>query len=148
MEQLSLEAVDTLEVLKLEDQATLPTRAHPDDAGLDLYGMEEIVLAPRAGVTARTGIAMALPKGHVGMIADRSSLGKRGVKTAGGIVDAGYRGEIKVLLWNLTDQEIRLEAGDRIAQMLILPIQTPAVAGVSELDSTRRGDGGFGSTGR
>ena len=96
----------------------------------------------------RTGIALALPSGHVGMIADRSSLAKKGVKTSGGVIDAGYRGEIQVVVWNLSKEEIRLSRGERIAQLLIFPIATPAVQEVQELDSTVRGTGGFGSTGK
>ena len=138
----------SLEVLRVSPEAVLPTRAHAGDAGMDLYGLEDVILGARQGKMARTGIAMAIPHGFVGMIADRSSLGKKGVKTAGGIVDAGYRGEVQVILWNLTDMEIRLEKGERIAQMLIYPIATPAVVEVKSLDETKRGAGGFGSTGK
>lgn len=140
-----------LEVLRVSPEATLPTRAHADDAGMDLYGLEDVILGPGQGKMARTGIAMAIPAGFVGMIADRSSLGKKGVKTAGGIVDAGYRGEVQVILWNLTETEIRLGRGERIAQMLIIPIATPAILEVptaDKLGSTTRGAGGFGSTGK
>ena len=138
----------SLEVLRVSPEAVLPTRAHAGDAGMDLYGLEDVILGARQGKMARTGIAMAIPHGFVGMIADRSSLGKKGVKTAGGIVDAGYRGEVQVILWNLTDTEIRLAKGERIAQMLIYPIAAPAVVEVKSLDETKRGAGGFGSTGK
>ncbi len=134
--------------LKLAPDAVLPTRAHWDDAGLDLYGLEDAILLPQGGKLLRTGIALALPVGHVGMIADRSSLAKKGVKTSGGVIDAGYRGEIQVVVWNLSKEEIRLSRGERIAQLLIFPIATPAVQEVQELDSTVRGTGGFGSTGK
>ncbi len=128
--------------------ATLPTRAHADDAGMDLYGLEDAILAPGEGKLLRTGIAMAIEPGFVGMIADRSSMAKKGVKTAGGIIDAGYRGEVQVVLWNISRSEVRVTRGDRIAQMLLLPIATPAVREVSSLDETTRGTGGFGSSGR
>jgi dUTP pyrophosphatase len=82
------------------------------------------------------------------MIADRSSMAKKGLKTAGGIIDAGYRGEIQVVLWNLSREEALVKKGERLAQMLILPIATPAVLEVKELGQTSRGEGGFGSTGR
>ena len=134
--------------LKLFPEATLPTRAHPDDAGLDLYGLEDAVLLPQSGKALRTGIAIALPVGHVGLVADRSSLAKKGLKTAGGVIDAGYRGEIQVVLWNISKEEIRISRGERIAQLMILPIATPAVLEVTELDSTDRGAKGFGSTGK
>lgn len=133
---------------KLLPDAILPTRAHPDDAGLDIYSVEEVVVESGQGRMVSTGVAVALPEGHVGMIADRSSLAKKGLKTAGGIIDAGYRGEIKIVLWNISDQPLRLARGERIAQMLILPIATPTPCEVETLDSTARGQGGFGSTGK
>src|SRR4029079_9855368 len=121
-------------VRKLDPRATLPTRAHPDDAGLDLYCLEDVSFEPGAGAVARTGVAVALPAGHVGLIADRSSLAKRGLKTAGGVIDAGFRGEIQIVLWNLSREEIHLRRGERTAQLLILPIATPAVVEVAALD--------------
>ncbi len=132
---------------KIHPEATLPTRAHPDDAGLDLYALEEVIIAPREGKMARSGIAVALPAHTVGLICDRSSMAKKGIKTAGGVIDAGYRGEIQVVFWNLSQQEVRIARGDRMAQMLILTIQTPAVREVKDLNPTSRGAGGFGSTG-
>ncbi len=138
----------TLPVKRVAEEAILPTRAHPDDAGLDLYALEDALIAPQAGRLVRTGIAAELPQGHVGMIADRSSMAKKGLKTAGGIIDAGYRGEIQVVLWNLSREEALVKKGERLAQMLILPIATPAVLEVKELGQTSRGEGGFGSTGR
>ena len=82
------------------------------------------------------------------MIADRSSLASRGLKTAGGVIDAGYRGEVQVVLWNLSREAITLRPGDRIAQMLLLPVGLAAVREVSELSDSSRGAGGFGSSGR
>lgn len=140
--------MENLEIQRLDHQAVLPTRAHPDDAGLDLYSLEDVALSSRGGSVARTGVAMAIPRGHVGMVADRSSLGKKGVKTAGGVIDAGYRGEIQIVLWNLTSEAIHLKKGERIAQLLIYPIATPAVREVTQLDATSRGERGFGSTGK
>lgn len=140
--------MDDLRTLKLVPNAILPTRAHPDDAGLDLYALEPVALEPGQGGVAATGIAVALPKGHVGLVADRSSLAKRGLKTAGGVIDAGYRGEIKVVLWNLSDKAQSLERGERVGQLLILPVATPAVRAAESLDETIRGARGFGSTGK
>jgi dUTP pyrophosphatase len=140
--------METIDILRVSPDATLPTRAHPDDAGMDLYCLEDVILAPQQGRVTRTGIAMAIPAGHVGLVADRSSLGKRGIKTAGGVIDAGYRGEIHVVLWNISADEIRLARGERIAQLLILPIRTPAVKEVKELGATARGAKGFGSSGK
>jgi dUTP pyrophosphatase len=139
---------EAIDVLRLSPEAVLPTRAHADDAGMDLYSLEDVILAPQQGKVARTGVAMAIPGGFVGLVADRSSMAKKGVKTAGGVIDAGYRGEIGVVVWNLSSQELRVARGERIAQLLILPIATPAVREVSMLDETARGAGGFGSTGR
>lgn len=137
-----------LPIKKLVSHAVLPTRAHPDDAGLDLYGLETVTIAAGEGAMLRTGIAMELPVASVGLVADRSSLAKKGLKTAGGVIDAGYRGEIQVVIRNLTAESIELKAGERIAQLLILPILTPAVVEVGDLSETKRGTGGFGSTGR
>ncbi|MEO7161709.1 MAG: dUTP diphosphatase [Bdellovibrionia bacterium] len=139
--------LNSLKILRVNADAVLPTRAHPDDAGLDLYGLEDVFLEAGQGKVAKTGIALALPKGHVGLITDRSSLAKKGITTAGGVIDAGYRGEIQVVLWNISPTPVQLKRGERIAQLLILPIATPVVAEVASLDETQRGLGGFGSTG-
>lgn len=137
-----------LRILRISQDAVLPTRAHPDDAGLDLYGLEDMLLAPQQSRVAKTGIALALPAGHVGLVADRSSLGKKGIKTAGGVIDAGYRGEVHIVLWNISSEPIQLKRGERIAQLLILPVATPAVLEVQGLDETQRGLKGFGSSGK
>ena len=137
-----------LPMRRLDPAATLPTRAHPDDAGLDLYGLEDAELAPGEGKVVKTGVAMAIPAGHVGLVCDRSSLGKRGLKTAGGVIDAGYRGEVGVMLWNISRQPQALKKGERIAQLLVIPISTPAPVDSEDLGDTARGVGGFGSTGR
>lgn len=139
---------EMLPVKRSATDAILPTRAHPDDAGLDLYTVEDIALNPGQGKLAKTGIAIALPGGHVGLVADRSSLAKRGVKTAGGVIDAGYRGEILVMLWNISLEPVFLRSRERIAQLLILPVATPAVKEIESLDETLRGEKGFGSTGK
>jgi dUTP pyrophosphatase len=133
---------------KLDPQATLPTRAHPDDAGLDLYSLEDAELAPGAGKVVRTGVAVAVPAGHAGLVCDRSSMARRGLKTAGGVIDAGYRGELGVVLWNISGQNQSVKRGERVAQLLIMPAATPAVRQVDALDATERGVNGFGSTGR
>jgi dUTP pyrophosphatase len=139
---------DLIPAKKLDAKAVLPTRAHPDDAGLDLYNLEDVTIDPSQGALVRTGVAVAVPGGHVGLVCDRSSLARRGLKTAGGVIDAGYRGELGVVLWNLSRQSQHLKAGERVAQLLVIPIATPAVSEVAELDATARGAGGFGSTGR
>jgi dUTP pyrophosphatase len=147
MNQSNNSNLNSLKILRVNADAVLPTRAHPDDAGLDLYGLEDVYFEAGQGKVAKTGIALALPQGHVGLITDRSSLAKKGITTAGGVIDAGYRGEIQVVLWNISPLPVQLKRGERIAQILILPIATPVVAEVSSLDETQRGLGGFGSTG-
>ena len=138
----------SVNILRLAENAILPTRAHPNDAGLDLYSMEDVTLPPQLGRPVKTGIALAIADGFVGMVADRSSLAKKGIKTAGGIIDAGYRGEVLVVLWNLSKEAVSLKCGERIAQLLIIPVATPSVNEVKNLDETLRGDNGFGSTGK
>lgn len=139
---------ERLFVKKVVPEAILPTRAHADDAGLDLYALQDGVLPPGEGLVARTGIAIALPEKTVGLVADRSSMAKSGVKTSGGVIDAGYRGEIHIILRNITTKEVRFSRGERIAQLLILPCYSPAVVETTELDETGRGTKGFGSTGK
>jgi dUTP pyrophosphatase len=137
-----------LAMRRLEPGATLPTRAHPDDAGLDLYALEDAELAPGQGKVVHTGVAMAIPAGHVGLVCDRSSMAKKGLKTAGGVIDAGYRGEVGVMLWNISTVVHTLKKGERIAQLLVVPIATPAPVDSEDLGETARGVGGFGSTGK
>lgn len=137
-----------LPVRRLEPGAILPTRAHADDAGLDLYALEDAVVEPGAGHMLRTGVAVAVPIGHVGLVCDRSSLARRGLKTAGGVIDAGYRGELGVVVWNLSRERQHVKKGERCAQMLVIPIATPAPVDSADLGETARGAGGFGSTGR
>lgn len=140
--------LDAIEIMKLAEDAVLPTRAHPDDAGLDLYALTDVTLEPGKSAVVPTGIAMAIPEGCVGLVADRSSLARKGVKTAGGVIDAGYRGEVGAVLWNISRETVKLGRGDRVAQLLIVPIATPAVKEVKALTESKRGKKGFGSTGR
>ncbi len=139
---------DVLPLRRLEPGATLPTRAHPDDAGLDLYALEDGSLSPGEGRVLRTGVAVAVPGGHAGLVCDRSSMAKRGLKTAGGVIDAGYRGELGVLLFNFSREPQPFKKGERIAQLLVVPIATPRPVETDDLGATSRGAGGFGSTGR
>ena len=139
---------DALPLKRLDPAATIPTRAHPEDAGLDLYSLEDATLLPGDGRIVRTGVAAAIPEGHAGLVCDRSSLAKRGLKTAGGVIDAGYRGELGVVLWNIAKEPQTVKRGERIGQLLVVPIATPAPVEVQDLGETARGAGGFGSTGR
>ena len=137
-----------LEIKKLVPEAQLPTRAHSDDAGLDLYSVEECVLASGERRAIKTGIAVAISLGYVGLIWDKSGLAaKAGLKTMGGVIDAAYRGEILVIVANLSDAQYIIEKGAKVAQLLIQKVELPEVCEVSELDNTARGADGFGSSG-
>ncbi len=129
----------------------MPVRAHPDDAGIDLYAATDLVLAPGRRQLVGTGIAIALPVGTVGLIHPRSGLAARAglsIVNTPGTVDAGYRGEIKVCLINLDPEApITIARGDRIAQLLVQRVELPQVVEVDELDDTDRGAGGYGSSG-
>jgi dUTP pyrophosphatase len=141
-----------LEFLRLDERAYLPSRAHEGDAGLDLSAIEGNSIAPGERVLVRTGLAVAIPAGCAGLVLPRSGLASRHgvtVANAPGLIDAGYRGEIQVLLVNLDRSEsFRFEAGERIAQLLVVSFPDVEPTEVRELDSTSRGDGGFGSSGR
>ena len=130
--------------------ADLPTRAHPTDAGLDLYAAETVHVIPNQVTLVPTGVAVAIPEGHVGILAARSSLASKKSMTLAngvGIIDSDYRGEIKVPIIPLDGCHNLIQAGQKIAQLIILPIALPAVEVVDELPSTERGVGGFGSSG-
>ncbi len=140
-----------LHVRRLDPAARLPVRAHRDDAGYDLHALHAARLEPGARAKVRTGIAIELPAGHAGLVLPRSGLAARhgiALVNAPGLIDAGYRGELQVLLLNTDRAEVfEIAAGDRIAQLVIVAVATPDVLEVDELAATRRGEGGFGSTG-
>lgn len=141
-----------LQVKRLDPRATLPARAHDDDAGFDLCALDGITLKPGERALVATGIAIALPAGTVGLVVPRSGLAaKHGLTLVNspGIIDAGYRGEIRCILLNTDATEpIEINAGDRIAQLVVQRVEAPAVLEVEELPPTMRAGGGFGSTGR
>jgi dUTP pyrophosphatase len=142
----------TLRVARLDARARLPTRAHPGDAGLDLYAVEAAVLAPGERASIPTGIAVEIPPGHAGLVLPRSGLAARhgiSVVNAPGLIDSGYRGELQVLLLN-NDPRVSFEvhAGDRIAQLVVIAVDVAEPVEVTQLSETRRGAGGFGSSGR
>jgi dUTP pyrophosphatase len=141
----------SLRVARLDQRAVVPTRAYPGDAGLDLYALEGAVLAPGQRATLRTGIAVEIPPGQAGLVLPRSGLAARhglALVNAPGLIDSGYRGELKVLLLN-TDPSaaVELAAGDRIAQLVLVRIETPTPVEVDALAWTERGMDGFGSSG-
>jgi len=137
-----------MKVKRLDIDVTLPSYAHPGDAGLDLYSRELRTLEQGEPHLFRLGFSAEFPEGHVAMLCDRSSMGKKGVRVLGGIIDAHYRGEWGVILVNLTNKEVKIKPGDKIAQALLLPIATVDVRKSDGLSETKRGAGGFGSTGR
>ena len=142
----------TLRFARLSDSALPPTRAHGSDAGLDLHASEAVSLGPGERVSVGTGVAVAIPDGRAGLILPRSGLAARHgitIVNAPGLIDAGYRGELRVLLLN-TDgaATFDVEPGDRIAQLVIVRHESTELEEVPSLDETVRGAGGFGSTGR
>lgn len=145
------ERVEDLRFIRLSEKATLPTRAHDSDAGLDLYAAEAARIGPGQRVTVGTGIAVAVPEGLAGLVLPRSGLAlKHGIALVNspGLIDPGYRGEVRVLLLN-TDATsgFRVAPGDRIAQLLLVPVALAQPLESDNLDSTLRGPAGFGSSG-
>jgi dUTP pyrophosphatase len=141
----------SLRVRRVDPRAVLPTRAYPGDAGLDLYALGDAELGPGERASVRTGIAVQIPEGQAGLVLPRSGLARRhgiSVVNAPGLIDAGYRGEVEVLLLN-TDRStpFSIAAGDRIAQLVIVGVHAPQVLEVQELALSERGSGGFGSSG-
>jgi dUTP pyrophosphatase len=140
-----------LRFVKLNDKATLPTRAHDNDAGLDLYAAESARLAPGARVSVGTGLAVQIPDGAGGLVLPRSGMAlKHGVTlvNAPGLIDPGYRGEVRVLLLNTDPSlEFQVSPGDRIAQLLLVPVAHATPLQAAALDESTRGEGGFGSSG-
>jgi dUTP pyrophosphatase len=141
-----------LRVARLHQDARLPARARPGDAGLDLYAAEPASIAPGERASVGTGIAVAIPEGHAGLVLPRSGLAARHgitLPNAPGLIDAGYRGELRVLLLN-TDPSGSFEVapGDRIAQLVVTPVAEAVPVEVEALEETARGLAGFGSSGR
>jgi dUTP pyrophosphatase len=135
-------------IQKLHPDANVPAFAHPGDAGLDLFSVEDIVLRPGERVSVPTGIAIELPDGYVSLIWDKSGPShKFGVKTLGGVLDSGYRGEYLIGLVNLGQEDFEIKVGQKIAQLLIQKVEHPDIEVVTELGETARGAGRFGSTG-
>jgi dUTP diphosphatase len=141
-----------LQIAKLKPEAVLPTRAHDGDAGLDLSACEAAHIGPGERWSVGTGVAVEIPEGHAGLVLPRSGLAKKhgiALVNAPGLIDSGYRGEIRVLLLNTDPAEtFRVEPGDRIAQLVISPIALAEPVEVETLADSARGDGGFGSSGR
>ncbi|KAB3523409.1 dUTP diphosphatase [Corynebacterium sp. zg254] len=146
---------EKLRIVRLDKDLPLPRRAHPTDAGIDLYSAEDVIIEPGKRVLVGTGIALGLEPGTVGLIHPRSGLAlKHGLSIVNtpGTIDADYRGEVKVCLINLDQEEsVSIRRGDRIAQLVVQHVvlcEVDEVDSVEDLGATERGDGGYGSTGR
>ena len=137
-----------MKVKKLDPRAKLPQRAHPTDSGADLFALTRTVLAPRSITHVHTGIAVELPENTSGIIWGKSSVESKGIKAMAGLVDAPYRGELIVCMYNLNDTEFVFEAGQKVAQLVVLPTLYPTFEQADELSDTSRASGGFGSTGK
>ena len=133
---------------QLDPRAVLPKRGSVLAAGLDICGIQDLEIAPKQRVMARTGLAVAIPPGFYGRVAPRSGLAaKNGLDVLAGVIDSDYRGEIVCVLYNTGDEIIKLPAGSKICQLIIEQIITPESTWATDLDETTRGAGGFGSTG-
>jgi dUTP diphosphatase len=136
-----------LRVKRINNQARLPLYQHKGDAGLDLFSCIDLVLGPGEVKPISTGIKVAIPEGYVGLVWDKSGISLKGAHRLAGVIDAGYRGEVQVVMANLGREPFVITAGMKIAQLLVQPVETVAVTEVEELDDTSRGEKGFGSTG-
>lgn len=134
---------------KLKDEAVLPSFAHLGDAGADLYAVADTVLPSQSRGLVPTGIAMEIPEGYVGLIWDKSGLAvKSGITTMAGVIDAGYRGEIGIAIFNTTTEPYTFRKGDKVAQILIQKTEHPLFIESDAPSETKRSDGAFGSTGK
>ncbi len=136
-----------IRVKKLDPNAKLPLRAHATDSGADLFALTRTVLPPRAITHVHTGVCVELPEQTSGVIWGKSSVESKGIKAMAGLVDAPYRGELIVCMYNLNETEFVFEAGQKVAQLVVLPTLYPSFEEAAELSDTTRGSGGFGSTG-
>jgi dUTP pyrophosphatase len=136
-----------LKVKRIHPEAKLPVYGHPGDAGLDLFSVVERDLLPGEVFAVPTGIQIAVPAGHVGLVWDKSGISLKGVHRLAGVIDAGYRGEVQVVMINLSPAPFALKKGMKIAQLLVQPVAAVEVVEADSLDDTSRGQGGFGSTG-
>ena len=134
--------------IMLDENAIMPTRAHDTDAGLDLYAPDGVFIEPRSTVTIDTGVHIELPPNTVGFLKSKSGLNSKYGLASEGVIDEGYTGSIKVIIQNHKSSAYMVNKGDKISQLVILPILTPELEIVDNLSPTERGDNGFGSTGK
>ena len=134
--------------VKLDQGAFAPTRAHDIDAGLDLYAMDDRIVEAKGSAIFRTGVHVELPKGCCGLLVSKSGLNVKHGITSTGLIDEGYSGDIAVKLYNHSGYDFTVRRGDKISQLVIIPVKYEPVETVDEIESGERGDAGFGSTGR
>lgn len=138
-----------VKIQRLNPNLIVPSYAHAEDAGLDLYSLEDKILAPGERYLFKLGFALEIPKGYVGLIWDKSGLAaSSGITSLGGVIDSNYRGEVGVVVFNTSKQAIDFKKGDRIAQLLIQPIESVEVEEVKKLSDSPRDTGAWGSTGK
>lgn len=137
-----------MEVKRLSSNAKAPTRGSEYAAGYDLYSPIDCIIYKHSKLLIKTDIAIKFPDNHYAQIKPRSSLAIKGIDTGAGVIDSDYRGNVGVLLFNHSDNDIPINKHDRIAQLILIRISTPDVIEVNELDETKRGEGGYGSTGK
>jgi len=138
-----------LQIQRIHPDAKLPSYAYEGDAGMDLFSVEDIAVAPGEKVLVATGLKLAVPAGYAGFVWDKSGLAaKHHMKTMAGVLDSNYRGELKVVITNLGSQPYEVRSGEKVAQLVIAPIATPDVEEVDEIEANDiRGEKGFGSSG-
>ena len=137
-----------IKIKKLKENAKLPNYAHPGDVGMDLYSMEKKILMPGGHYFFYHGFALEFPEGYAAIVMDKSSISKAGMAHMGGVFDAGYRGEYNTHLVNLSDKPYTVEEGDKVSNLVIVPVSIVDLEEVDELSDSSRGLGAFGSTGR
>ena len=137
-----------IKVKKLKENAKLPRYMHPGDVGMDLYSMETVTVKPGEHVRLWHGFALEFPEGNAAIVMDKSSISKAGLVHMGGVFDAGYRGEYNTHLVNLSSESYIIEEGDKVSQLVIVPVSIVELKEVTELSDSSRGEGAFGSTGR
>ncbi len=137
-----------IKIKKLKENAKLPTYAHPGDVGMDMYAMETVTIKPMEHYRFFHGFAMEFPEGYMAKVFDKSSISKAGLHTFGGVFDAGYRGEYNTHLVNLSSEPYTVEVGDKVSQLVMVPVVIAEIEETDTLSESSRGEGAFGSTGR
>ncbi len=137
-----------IKIKKLKDSAKLPSYVHIGDVGMDMFAMETVTVAPMEHIRLWHGFAMEFPEGYMAKVFDKSSISKAGLHTMGGVFDAGYRGEYNTHLVNLSNEPYTIEEGDKVSQLVIIPVVIAELEETDILSESDRGEGSFGSTGK